>query len=368
MSRLEFGIGLLGYHGCWDDAAFAEEHGIATVAMFDTQLLGGETFAHLALIADRTKKARVGTLVAVVSNRASYVTAQGIATINKIAPGRVFLGLGAGYTARNTMGLPPAPVNQVRQHVEDCRALLNGGEIQVRTAKREGWARFMQREGWSINIEDKIPIYTASDGPKGLAATGELADGWVAAVAYGELMGASGPQSFGDSLGVIKQAAAGAGRSFDDRYTMISNNICITEPGESLMSPRVLERVGALAMLPFQTIADNPETLEYYPSYVQERWPIFEREVLSKITRPSDRRYHDYHRGHMWFLRDGEEKVLTEEIIRARTLTGTADEIIEQLCAYESAGLRNITMYARPEYLRETVLEVEEKILPAFAD
>ena len=48
----------------------------------------------------------MGTLVAIPSNRLAPVTAAAAASINKIAPGRVIVGLGTGYTGRNTMGLP----------------------------------------------------------------------------------------------------------------------------------------------------------------------------------------------------------------------------------------------------------------------
>jgi len=86
--ELEFGLGVLGYHGCWDDVAFAERHGFATAGFVDSPLLGGETFAGMALAAAATERIRVGPFLAVPGNRRAAITAQGVATINRLAAGR----------------------------------------------------------------------------------------------------------------------------------------------------------------------------------------------------------------------------------------------------------------------------------------
>ncbi len=59
---MQFGLGLMGYHGCWDDAAFAEAHGFASAGFVDSPLLGGETFACMALAASATTTLRLGSL------------------------------------------------------------------------------------------------------------------------------------------------------------------------------------------------------------------------------------------------------------------------------------------------------------------
>ena len=106
---MEFGLGLLGYQGCWNDAAFAETHGFTSAGFVDSPLLAGDPFVALALAAQATSSIRIGTFVAVPSNRITATTASGIATVNRLAPGRTFLALGSGYTSRNTFGLPAVP-------------------------------------------------------------------------------------------------------------------------------------------------------------------------------------------------------------------------------------------------------------------
>ena len=66
-----------------------------------------DVYASLALAAARTSKIRLGTGVAVAATRPAPVTAAGIATINRLAPGRTFLGIGTGNTAMRIMGHKP---------------------------------------------------------------------------------------------------------------------------------------------------------------------------------------------------------------------------------------------------------------------
>src|SRR5918999_5246828 len=104
---MEFGLGLLGYHGCWDDAAFAEEHGFSTAGFVDSPLIGGDPYVCLGLAADRTQRIRLGTFLAIPGLRSPAVTAAGVGTVNRIAPGRTFIGIGSGMTGRQTFGLGP---------------------------------------------------------------------------------------------------------------------------------------------------------------------------------------------------------------------------------------------------------------------
>lgn len=361
---MDFGLGLLGHHGSWDDARFAEEHGFRSVGFVDSQLLGGEMFACLALAAQATRSIRLGTFLAVPSNRIAAVTAQGIATINRLAPGRAFLAIGSGYTARNVMGLPALPAARVLEYARDCRDLLDGKEVRVREGDRERWIRFGQREGWYIDLEQRIPVYVAADGPKALDVTGRVADGWVTTLARGRMMSPELPALYAASLNRVRQAAEDAGRDFTDAYTMLSTTLCVLRPGETPTDPRVLARVGAYAAKLFHTATDRPKVLEALPPHLRERYEIYRRNVLDRLPVAADRRHQETHRGHLSHLLPGEAEALTDEIVRDATLTGTADEIVERLRGLEEAGLRNVTIWPPPDKVREVVLEVQELIMP----
>ena len=103
---MDYGIGIPSYIEAWREVKAAEEAGFTHAWFFDSQLIYSDVWATMALAAQNTTSIKMGTLVAIPSNRLAPVTAAAAASINKIAPGRVIVGLGTGYTGRNTMGLP----------------------------------------------------------------------------------------------------------------------------------------------------------------------------------------------------------------------------------------------------------------------
>jgi alkanesulfonate monooxygenase SsuD/methylene tetrahydromethanopterin reductase-like flavin-dependent oxidoreductase (luciferase family) len=351
---MEFGLGLMGYHGCWADAAFAEAHGFSTAGFVDSPLLGGDPFACMALSAQATASMRIGILLAVPGNRSAAVTAAGVATVNRIAPGRPFLGLGRVSASR------------LRAFAADCRALLDGEEVVSRTSDRERFVRLGHTDGLYLDLEHWIPVYVGADGPKALAVAGEVGDGWIVTLQYANVM-EDAPDVFSASFAQVKTAAQQAGRSLDDAYTIYSTCVCVLEPGESAVSPRALEQVGMAAMMPFHAYADDPAIAEYLPPPLQDRLEIYEREVLARLTVARDRIYQETHRGHLSHLIEGEAEVLTDEIVRMTTFTGTAEEIASNLRKLEQEGLRNVTFWIPPHLTREVVLDVEQKVMPLLA-
>ena len=83
----------------------------------------------MALAAQQTQKIKLGTGLEIGALRLAPVTANGIATINRLAPGRTFLGVGTGNTAMRLLGQPPMRVSEFREHIRVVRALLNGDEV-----------------------------------------------------------------------------------------------------------------------------------------------------------------------------------------------------------------------------------------------
>lgn len=101
---MEFAIAYPARPDAWKDLVIAEDHGFTHAWFYDSQLLYSDVFVCLALAAEHTKRIKLGPGVAIPSNRIEPVTAHSIATINQLAPGRAMLGVGTGFTGRNTMG------------------------------------------------------------------------------------------------------------------------------------------------------------------------------------------------------------------------------------------------------------------------
>jgi 5,10-methylenetetrahydromethanopterin reductase len=363
---VDFGLGLMGYEGSWDDARFAEEHGFSTIGFVDSPLLAGDPFVCLGLAAQATSTARVGTFLAIPGLRSAPTAAAAIATVNKLAPGRTFLGLGTGFTGRAVFGMPRLPAAQVRDYALECRGLLDGGEVAHTWGTRTRPIRLRQLEGRYIDTESYIPVYVGGDGPKALAAVGAAGDGWVVTLQYSNVM-ANSDEVFGGSLAAVRASAEAAGRDLGDPYTMWSICVCVLEEGESAVSERALEHAGPGAMMPFHAYADDPSIRPYLPPAIQDRLEIYEREVLGRFDVPDDRRHQETHRGHLSHLLDGEAQVLTEDLMRSTMLVGTAQEIADVLVRLEALGLRNVSFWIPPHLTREVVRDIEEKVMPLVA-
>ena len=118
--------------------------------------------------------------------------------------------------------------------------------------------------------------------------------------------------------------------------------------GESLTSERVIARVGPSVVPGVHAqweatygpgsnlgMQPNSEMGDAYEAYIQE--------YAATHGTPSDRLYLDVHRGHMVFLKPGEEQFATPEVL-ARSLTGTGPELIEKLDRMEASGIDNVAI------------------------
>ena len=79
----------------------------------------------------------------------------------------------------------------------------------------------------------------------------------------------------------------------------------------------------------------DAEIADAYNAYIQE--------YAATHSTPSDRVYLDVHRGHMVFLKPGEEQFATPDVLE-KSLTGSGPEIIEKLERMEAGGIDNVAI------------------------
>ena len=183
---MDFGCVFFASPDAYKDAALAEKMGFSHGWLYDSQMLGSDVYAALALCAVNTRRLIIGPGVTNPLSRIAPVTACAMATINAFAPGRVVLGIGTGNTARRTLGMPAARVDQLREHIEICRGLLKGETVPYQEGERHRMIKFLNPGGGYINIRKRVPIYVAASGTRSLEMAGEVADGVI-------LFGAVGP-------------------------------------------------------------------------------------------------------------------------------------------------------------------------------
>jgi alkanesulfonate monooxygenase SsuD/methylene tetrahydromethanopterin reductase-like flavin-dependent oxidoreductase (luciferase family) len=357
---MDFGISFPTYIRCWQDAQMAEEYGFSHTWFYDSQMCYSDVYASMALVAHHTRTIKIGTLVSILGNRIAPVTAHSIATINELAPGRVILGVGTGFTGRNVMGMPPIPLNTLREHVEIIRDLLAGREAVYREGSRERHIKFIHPERGYINVHDHIPIHMAANGPKAIAMTGELAEGWIT-------IGLE-PDYIADSLRQIRAAASAAGRDLSEIYCTNLTSACVLRPGESILSDRVIQQIGPMAILLLHTNWD-PSDIKvgpFAPPAVSAAAKAYFDEHILTMKTPMDRRFQEMHLGHLAFLREGERAYLTPELIKAGTLTGSGPEIIDRIRELEAAGVTNIALNVCGTDAREMIREFGREVISKY--
>lgn len=316
--------------------AHAENLGYTHCWVTDSPMIRSNCWAVLALAARETRHMRLGTGVNVPSLRLAPVTANGIATINRIAPGRVFLGLGTGHTGARMLGRKPMRLAPFREYVQVVRALLRGEEVDFAQDGEAARIRFQMREHRFIDLDAPIPVYLAAFGPRAQALAGELGDGLISGLPRGGTVPGM--------LANARRGAAAAGRDLPPGfYTSAMVTLAMLRPGEAADSERVLAECGAAVVTGLHyLVARYLETGEDPPAYARPIWKAY-LEWLDQA--PPAVRHQRLHGSHYSFLDAEEARFLTADLVRATCLVGAPEEMAAQVKELERQGLRQIMLY-----------------------
>ena len=88
-------------------AQLAEDLGYRRLWLYDSPLLYPDVWMTLGRVAEATQTLGLGPGVLVPSLRHVATTAAAIATLESLAPGRVAVAIGTGFTGRRLLGKPP---------------------------------------------------------------------------------------------------------------------------------------------------------------------------------------------------------------------------------------------------------------------
>ena len=351
---MDFGVGFQSHIGNgWKHAVLAEQLGFTNAWFVDSQLITSDVYACLALAAEHTDRIRLGTGVTIVGTRIPPVIAHSIATINELAPGRVMLGLGTGHTAWRTMGMPPVSLAEFRHAVEVCRGLLRGGSVTYRARGRKAQIRFQDVEHGYVNTRAPVPIYLAASHPKAQALTGELGDGLLT-------LSLLAPELLERTLAAVAEGwnARPGGRPAD--FGVVTLGIsCVLQPGEAIDSPRVLGRVGPRIAVALHYAYEVARAGKPVPAFLQ---PF----LTEAYARYLDDRWDAIHATHSRTLQPGEDAFITPDAIRALSLTGTRDEILERLHGLEAAGLTQFVISPAWGLVEESMVEFAREVVAPY--
>ena len=359
---MEFGVFVATKIDDWQLIQYAEQLGYDRAWIPDSQMIWSDCYATLALAAHNTARIKLGTGVAIPGTRIAPVTAHSIASINRIAPGRVFLGIGTGHTAMRCMGMNPMKIRDFREYLRVVRALLRGEEVEYTLNGVTRAIRFFHLDLGFIDLEHSIPIYVAANGPLALEAVGAYGDGLIS-------IANERPGVLQRHLAAVREAATRVGRQLPATFhTTALTSAVVLRPGERVDSERVVEQCGSqvAAALHFAyEVRKFTRNEADVPRGFEKVWQEY-CDYVAAMPTPPEKRYLQIHNGHCTFLMPEERRFVTSETIRASVLVGEPDELIAQIRAAERAGLREIGLLPPMASARAVFAEFAEHVIRRY--
>jgi 5,10-methylenetetrahydromethanopterin reductase len=250
------------------------------------------------------------------------VNAAAIATLAELAPGRVAVAVGAGFTGRIALGKRPMRWSDVADYVRVLRELLRGAESE--------WAgatiQMLQTPGFGATRPLEVPLLIAAIGPKGTQVAKLLADGVF-------------------SVGTPHREAP----SFTP-WRALLNFGTVFDEGEDLTSPRVVAALGPSAALIYHSAyaLGNSEMVDALPG--GRAW----RESIDALPQAS--RHLAVHAGHLVEPNERDRDRVEDlmELASRRSLSGSAEKVQAKLGTFAAAGVtESVYQPAGPDIPRE---------------
>ncbi len=323
-------------------AAAADRFGYDMIGIADTPGNAMDPWVAATMVAETTKRARVALCVTNLVSRRPAVSAAAIASLDRSAPGRCVLGIGAGHSGTRNLGMERSTLGEIERGVRHIKTLLSGAPATL----DGGTAHIPWVAGPSVAGPSGIAapkVFLAGSGPRTLALAGAVADG--AFVNYGITA-----ESMAQSDSRVRDGATAAGRGPDAIETWQIASLDCNADGAAAR-----RKAGAiLAFMAGGYILDAPDlATRGVPEALHE--PILELRRGS-WSRPGDA--------------DAalvDELGLFDYLAGRFAILGTPSECLEQLLAAHAAGLRRVMFTV--SVASDPAVTVElfgAKVLPEF--
>lgn len=206
------------WEGVVESATWFDAHGFSSVwapdhLFLERTPLGPGTAAMLdplvtlAGLAASVRRVRLGTLVLAEGLRAPSVVAKTFASLDRLAGGRVDVGLGAGWHEaeyrRAGLRFPPPGERLARlgETAQIVRGML-GGERTTYTGQHH---RVVDAPNLPQPVQSRVPIWIAATGDRALRVVARHADGWNVAWRWD-------PERYAERMAELERACEEVGR------------------------------------------------------------------------------------------------------------------------------------------------------------
>lgn len=264
---------------------------------------GREVFTELTALVLSSSRLRIGTGIVPVFTRLPTVAAAAMASAAAVAPGRVILGLGIGHQPGLESGHGVHfhhPLQHVKEFVTIARTLLSKGQISF-----HGDMYTIKHYQLENPPTPPVPVYIAALRPGMLRLAGAIADGVLLNWASLEYI----PQA----IAYIREGAEAAGRSLSDIQIASYLRTCVTD------DPARVEEATRTQIARYSSML-------YYQQYFISLGFATEAAAIAQAWQRGDAR--------------AAAQAVTQDMIRAITIYGSAEQCRERLQAYRNAGLQ----------------------------
>ena len=190
--QLKLGF-MIGYWGAGPPGnapeLLAEAERLGYDSAWTAEAYGSDALTPLAWWGSQTSRIHLGTSIAQIAARTPTAMAMAAITMDHLTNGRFILGLGASgpQVVEGWYGQPyPKPLARTREYVEIIRKVLARDEPvsydgEHYTLPYPGGAGLGKAvKSITHPLRKDLPIYLAAEGPKNVALSAEIADGWLA--------------------------------------------------------------------------------------------------------------------------------------------------------------------------------------------
>ncbi|QNG17516.1 LLM class F420-dependent oxidoreductase [Rhodococcus triatomae] len=321
-------IGLqLGYWGAQPPTRAQELVDAAEAAGFDAvfaaESWGSDAFTPLAWWGSGTERVRLGTSVAQLSARTPTSCAMHALTLDHLSGGRAILGLGVSgpQVVEGWYGQPFAkPLARTREYVSIVRQVLAREAPVVNPGPHyplpydgpgsTGLGKPLKPITHPLRAD--IPIWLGAEGPKNVAMTAEIADGWLA-IYYSPRLAPLYDKWLDEGF-----ARAGARRSRDDFEIAATCQVIVTD--DTAAAVAALKPVTAL----YVGGMGAPE-LNFHAQVYSRMGYEREVEEIGRLFRDG--------------RKDEAAAVVPDEMVTETMIIGDADEVRAGVRRWEDAGV-----------------------------
>jgi 5,10-methylenetetrahydromethanopterin reductase len=289
---------------------------------------GWDAFGLLGAISQRTSRIRLGTGVTNPYLRHPNLIAASVATLDRLAPGRAFLGLGRGQPewyerslgmeAGSPLGRLEETISLLHQWWAADATASSAGEFSV-----ESWKRV-------VSPVAPPPIYLAAVGPKALDLAGRVADG----VLFSLL---ATPESMKKAIARVRSSAEASGRNPANIQFIGNPGIVVTDDPAPIFAVRKRFVANVLTLPGMELVLENQQ-LDVAGIMRRVRGHMKTDELLARGGAFAD------------FAEHGDIEAAVAEIpdamIEAGSAVGPIDGVRKRIRAYSEIGLTEL-MFAR---------------------